>query len=113
MIRKTYLLYSGILLLAFLISVLILNSPTENPRSEYEKELVAMYKQIPEDVIEESEGENRPDRPDLAAMQNYFTIMDPELKAVPVERLIMAWDEINTMNNSVLKQDNPLLCQAV
>ncbi|RLD37103.1 MAG: hypothetical protein DRI83_04455, partial [Bacteroidetes bacterium] len=108
MIRKTYLLYSAILLLAFLISVLILNRPTKNPRSEYEKELVAMYKQIPENVIKESEGKNRPDRPDLAAMQNYFSIMDPELKAVPVERLIMAWDETSTMKNSAQKQDNPL-----
>ncbi len=63
-----------------------------------------MYKQIPEDVIEESEGENRPDRPDLAAMQNYFSIMDPELKAVPVERLIMAWDETNLIKNRIQKQ---------
>ncbi len=108
MIRKTYLLYSAILLSAFLISVLILNRPTKNPRSEHEKELVAMYKQIPENVIKESEGKNRPDRPDLAAMQNYFSIMDPELKAVPVERLIMAWDETSTMKNSAQKQDNPL-----
>ncbi len=108
MTKRTYFLTAGIILSALAITFSIVNMPGTDPRSDYEKELQAMYAQIPEDIIEESEGDNRPDRPDLAAMQNYFSIMDPLLKEVPVERLKVAWEQSNAIRSSTLKQSNAL-----
>jgi len=108
MTRKHYFFTAAMLLLAASVSFIIINRPAGDARDEYEKELIAMYSQVPGDIISEAEGENRPDRPDLAAMQNYFSIMDPALKAVPVERLKLAWEQKRSMQHNILKQDNPL-----
>jgi hypothetical protein len=106
--KKSYLLPAGTLFTALLITLVFLNIRENDPRAEYEKELIAMYAQVPEDIAEQSEGDNRPDRPDLAAMQNFFSIMDPELKAVPVERLKKAYEYSRELQKSSLKQGNAL-----
>ncbi|MEE4257734.1 MAG: T9SS type A sorting domain-containing protein [Bacteroidales bacterium] len=109
MTRKSAILVLSLTALFLSIGLMILNSPSEDPRKEYEEELIAMFKQIPDDIGEEAEGENRPDRPDLAAMQNFFSTMDPELKAVPAERLSAAWDATRELKKSTLKQGIPML----
>jgi len=108
MTTKNYLFSTGIILPVLAILFLTFNSHESDPRAEYEKKLIEMYKLIPEDIIEESEGDNRPDRPDLAAMQNYFSIMDPKLGIVPTERLKTAWYETKAMQASPDKQSNML-----
>jgi hypothetical protein len=106
--RKSYFLTAGILISALIISSVYLTFSPNDPRGDYEKELIAMYAQVPEDALEQSEGDNRPDRPDLAAMQNFFSIMDPELKAVPVKRLKKAYEYSKELQESSLKQSNAL-----
>ena len=99
--KKIYHLAAVLLLSALALPFLVINNSSPDPRDEYEQELLAMYNQIPEDIIVESEGDNRPDRPDLAAIQNYFSIMDPALGIVPVERLRTAWEQSHLiMENS-------------
>lgn len=66
------------------------------------------FAELPQDIVEEAEGENRPDRPDLAALQNYFSIMDPALKTVPIERLKIAWESSKKMQASATRSTNAL-----
>jgi len=51
----------------------------------------------------DSLGVKQFDDPQGAAFQNYLMTMDPELKCVPVERLV---DAFKTVKNSVLKEEN-------
>ncbi len=108
MTKKSTYFAAGILLAVFAISLFLTNTPTQDARDEFEKELLAMAAQIPESTTLESEGENRPDRPDLAAIQNYFSIMDPALAEVPVERLKVAWELTRQMQDNSLKESNTL-----
>ncbi|PKP35612.1 MAG: hypothetical protein CVU00_01345, partial [Bacteroidetes bacterium HGW-Bacteroidetes-17] len=81
-----------ILFLTIIGTFLILNIPNEkNPRNEYEQFLLAEYQKIPQ--ISESQLKDlpKPTRPDLAAIQNYFMTLDPDLKRVPTERLNTAY----------------------
>ncbi|MEN8224281.1 MAG: T9SS type A sorting domain-containing protein [Bacteroidota bacterium] len=97
--------------LSFMVIVLTFlfqHNNTTDPREEYESFLLAQFAQIPEDIMTESEGENRPDRPDLAAMQNYFNTLDPALGAVPVERLKDAWEYTRSVQQSVNRESNAL-----
>jgi len=109
MTRKPTILVLSLTVFFLSIGLMILISLSEDPRKEYEKELLAMFKQVPDDIADEAKGENRPDRPDLAAMQNFFSTMDPELKAVPAERLRTAWDQTRELKKSTLKQGIPML----
>jgi len=107
--RKQSVITLSLLVFAAASATLIFNVFSGDSRKEYERELLAMQSQIPENINQEAEGENRPDRPDLAAIQNFFSIMDPELKTVPVERLRTAWDKTRELEKAPLKQDMPML----
>lgn len=82
-----------LLFLLFLVPIfgwIFLNNSSENSRKEYESylrgELDAYKKQIPEgDLSEKALGQ-----PDMAALQEYFQVMDPKEKRVPQERLVLA-----------------------
>ena len=111
MTQKKHYLTAGLALSALLISFFIFNNPAPDPRDAYEQKLIAMYAQIPEATIVESEGDNRPDRPDLAAIQNFFSIMDPALGHVPVERLRTAWEQTRTMQENSIRESNALYWQ--
>src|SRR5210317_1118223 len=108
MMKKSYYLAAGLLISAFLLTTVVLDRPSKDLRAEYEQELIKMHAQVPNDALEQSEGENRPDRPDLAAMQNYFSIMDPQLKTVPTERLRDAFEYSRSLQATGLKQGNAM-----
>ncbi|MBU1014421.1 MAG: T9SS type A sorting domain-containing protein [Bacteroidetes bacterium] len=94
-----------ILFLTIIGSFLILNIPNDkNPRDEYEQFLLAEYQKIPQMSEEELKDLPKPTRPDLAAIQNYYMTLDPDLKRVPVERLKTAY--LNTESISKLKSSN-------
>ena len=75
-----------------------------DPRNSYEQYLLAEYAKLPKDIIDQSKSENRPDRPDLAAIQNYFSIVDPALAAVPSDRLKEAWVQTRLMQESSVRE---------
>ncbi len=79
-----------------------------DPRNSYEQYLLAEYAKLPKDIIDQSKSENRPDRPDLAAIQNYFSIVDPALAAVPSDRLKEAWVQTRLMQESSVRESNNL-----
>jgi hypothetical protein len=108
MTKKIYFLPAGIIFAAVVTALLITYPKASDPRQEYEEKLLAMAGEMPENMLEEYEGENRPDRPDLAAMQNYFSIMDPALGAVPVERLKTAWEQAKEIENTSIREGNAL-----
>ena len=95
-------------LLLIALSVVFIQNDNPDPREEYEQYLLARFSEIPETVIEDSDGENRPDRPDLAAIQNYFSILDPALGEVPTERLKEAWDYMRPLQESSIRGSNAL-----
>ncbi|MBE9491451.1 MAG: hypothetical protein IMY70_01085, partial [Bacteroidetes bacterium] len=51
-------------------------------REKYEQYLNGEYDKMPDCSEKERNKMAKPDRPDLAAMQNYFMIVDPQLKRV-------------------------------
>jgi len=106
--KKQIYLATKLSLLIIAVSFVFQQKETIDPREQYEEFLLEQFAQIPEDIIEESEGENRPDRPDLAAMQNYFNIMDPALGFVPVERLSSAWEYTRSIQETTNREGNVL-----
>lgn len=67
------------------------------PREKYEQFLVSEYKKVPMITEEENEEAGKPTRPDLAAIQDYFVTLDPELGRVPTERLKDAYDQTRSI----------------
>lgn len=84
-----------------LVAALILNDLFRNSdsRARYEEKLLAEFRKLPMEDFTEVKGEKAPDRPDLAAVQNYFTTMDPALGRVPSGRLVKAWEQMQTMQH--------------
>jgi len=62
-------------------------------REKYEQFLNEEYKNIPNCSDEDLKGVPKVNHPDLAAIQNYFMTLDPELGRVPVERLKKAYKQ--------------------
>lgn len=94
---KKYLL-SFIAIIA--IGVLVFKYQDNDARDEYvnaiNKELKAFQKMLPE----ESSDEKALGQPDMAALQEYYQVMDPVEKRVPQERLVKALKETNTIQEA-------------
>ena len=115
--KKQIILTTGLLIpfLAILIGSGILKSENKtNFRAEYETFLNSEYAKIQRIDPEVLKELPKPDRPDQAAIRNYFMTVDPELKAVPSYRLKKAYEEMKTIqqtanfksgNNSVQWQE--------
>lgn len=65
---------------------------SEKRRKQYEKYLVSCYQQLPDYSKQAREKIAKPDRPDLAAIADYFATMDPVTKNIPKKRLIKAME---------------------
>ncbi len=65
--------------------LLPLNKSSE--RSKYEAYLTAEFKKIPYQNVSDLKSIPKLDRPDMAAIQDYYQIIDPKTKTVPVKRL--------------------------
>jgi photosystem II stability/assembly factor-like uncharacterized protein len=75
--------FSGLLLLlvALLFSIIYFRQLQDDPRDSWEQYLSDEYQKIPAPA----------GKPDMAALQNYYMTIDPELKRVPSERLYSAY----------------------
>lgn len=105
---KIMIFSAGLLLPVIFLALLTMDAPVDNPRDAYEHYLLQRFEEIPEDIVQEADGKNRPDRPDLAALQNFFSIMDPALGSVPTERLRDAWEQSRMLEESMLREGNGL-----
>ncbi|MCF8378288.1 MAG: T9SS type A sorting domain-containing protein [Bacteroidales bacterium] len=65
--------------------------PSKNARLNWDNYLLSTCKKIPVNA----------DGPDLAALQNYFMTIDPELKRVPTERLYNAYIKTKELRSAV------------
>lgn len=91
LIHSALMISVSVLLIAS-IAIVDFNSLSE--RQKYEAFLVNDYSNIPELGMDDIESLPKPDRPDLAAIQNYYMTLDPDLKRVPTERLHEAYLEM-------------------
>ena len=95
--NKKLLLTISVILPVLLISLMaIFSLPVKKELSErekYEQFLNNEYKNIPNCSEEELKDVPGVNHPDLAAIQNYFMTLDPELGRVPVERLKEAYKQ--------------------
>jgi hypothetical protein len=62
-------------------------------RQNYEEFLMEQYPKLPRYTDEELEEIPKPEHPDLAAFQDYFMTLDPQLGRVPTERLKAAFQK--------------------
>lgn len=93
--KKTFRISSFILLI--MLSIGLLNPvfqdyKKESKRTAYEKQLHEVMKQIPTQS-RELDTIAKVDRPDVAALQNYFQTLDPALGVVPVKRQYAAYEQ--------------------
>ena len=87
------------LFIVLLVSSLVFLYFNENDgRKQYEKFLLQEYQKLPFRSIDELKELPEETRPDLAAIQNYFMTIDPNLKRVPVERLKAAFSQTTSIN---------------
>ncbi|MDZ7742574.1 MAG: hypothetical protein U5Q03_12685 [Bacteroidota bacterium] len=80
-----------------------------DPREAYEQFLLAEYKNVPQLSEEELKEMDKPTRPDLAAIQDYFMTLDPALGRVPNERLKDAFLQTRSLQqHASLKSTNSI-----
>jgi len=82
--RNFSVMLTAIMILA-VVTVVFFNQ--ENDRQRYERFLMEEYAKMPDLPEADYKDLKKPDRPDLAAMQNYFMLADPATGTVPVDRL--------------------------
>ncbi|NOU45955.1 MAG: T9SS type A sorting domain-containing protein [Bacteroidales bacterium] len=93
---------SGILAssLVFLTVFFIFNSDNKpDKRTEYEQFLLKSYKSFPSPETDLKQIP-KADRPDMAAMQNYYQTIDPELGYVPRKKQYEAYLQTKTMGST-------------
>ncbi|MCF8232674.1 MAG: T9SS type A sorting domain-containing protein [Bacteroidales bacterium] len=82
--------YIYLLILMPLLSAAVIvffNLSSANERVQYENYLLTEFKKIPRYDGKDHKDIPKMDRPDMAALQDYYRTMDPETKRVPRERL--------------------------
>ncbi len=80
-------IYMSAVLLVFLAGGIIFLNQDDNPRKEYEQYLLSEFQKIPDYKGKDLNQIPKMDRPDMAALQDYYRTMDPETKRIPRERL--------------------------
>ena len=106
--RKIYSLISLFIVIVF--TVTIFNQKNKDPRSEYEKfllEKAAFHSEIGD---EHTRSLRSPDKPEMAAFQEYIKTVDPELGYVPKERLWSSYQKTLEIEEEVKAlRDDPIV----
>ncbi len=102
---KKIVLFAGTAIILLTLTLLIYFH-NNDPRAAYEKHLMNEYSRVPDLSEEEMKSIKKPDRPDLAALQNYFMLADPELGYVPVERLKEGYYAAGRIRNESILRSN-------
>lgn len=109
---KRFSITNKILAFIFVLSIpaaLIIRLPKSEPtdkRVEHEQFLREQMDKIPSYSEEELKNMPKPDRPDQAAIHNYFMTFDPKSGVVPKERLMQAYNDLQA--NPQKNRNNPL-----
>lgn len=98
--KKLFLPLSLLTTSLFILSFFYFNSKQNNQRTEYEKFLNQKFKKITALEKRTNDKIPKPDRPDLAAVYDYYRTLDPKLKRVPQERLRKAYKQTKSQNKS-------------
>jgi len=77
-------------ILVLMVFVLNFNLKKTDTRKAYDEYLKGMYSEAWKNFS--CDGIKKADKPDMAALQNYYMTIDPELMRVPTERLITAYN---------------------
>lgn len=80
--------------------VFVFNYEAKNPREEYANSIHKELKDFQKNLPEESTDEKALGQPDMAAMQEYYQVMDPVEKRVPQERLAKAHQEARAIQET-------------
>ena len=87
--KKSYLPISIIFI--SLLYLLIWNKKI-NPREKYDRYLAREYRQMSGLFTAETNEDNEPDHPEMAAFQNYYMTLDPNTKKVPEKTLLKSYN---------------------
>lgn len=91
--------FSGITLSIFAVLLgghLLLNQQTGH-RGEYEKSILKKAETIKVQINKSKDGVKSPDQPDMAAFQEYIMTADPATGDVPVDRLMVAYEQTKAL----------------
>lgn len=91
-------LFSFIAVIA--IAAIVFSFQDDDPRKQYAKTINKELKAFQEMIPEESQDEKALGQPDMAALQEYYQVMDPLEKRVPQERLVKANKEAKAIQES-------------
>ncbi len=81
--------------------IVLKNKNNDKDRKNHEKFLLNEYEKVHALPIKEGKNIPKADRPDLAAIQNYYMTIDPYLKRVPTERLQYAYLQTNKIQKQI------------
>lgn len=84
--------------LSILASATFLMLKQNNARENYEQFLLSEWSTLDPDLIREPDSVPKLDRPDMAALQDYYEVLDPEEKRIPTERLREARQTAHYLN---------------
>ncbi|RLD60805.1 MAG: hypothetical protein DRJ05_03865, partial [Bacteroidetes bacterium] len=100
--KKNTLTFISLVTLALVIIALFSQQLKTDKRTSYDKFLAQEYQKVSNLYDDNDDTDNKPDHPELAALQNYYMVFDPEENRVPVERLAVA----NKYTQQLQKQNN-------
>ncbi len=80
-----------------IVSAILHKTCHTRERDRYEAFLLSQFSEIPDYCTEKPDSLVMPDRPDLAAFQEYIMTIDPVLQRVPAERLAKAYEQTRTI----------------
>jgi len=93
----------------FVFSLFFFPLYLNDERTAFESFLKKEYSKMSKIDASKLEEIPKPDRPDLAALFDYYRTLDPQLKRVPRERLKQAYAETQFYNDIAKKNKNQLL----
>jgi len=102
-----------VILSVILYGEIVLKNNNTKERKDYEEYLIDEYEKINKLPIKEGKKIAKADRPDIAAIQNYYMTIDPYLKRVPTERLQQAYyitkkqqaqNDLKALNNLIWEE---------
>lgn len=76
-------------------------------RKQYEQYLLSEWSQLDQSAAKSPDSVPKMDRPDMAAFQDYYEIIDPVEKTVPTERLREARQIRNAVRNKSSRVESP------
>ena len=98
--QKGKISYRVFLLIFTVFAIIPLSKDSMTKCEKYERFLISQYGIIQSDIGSASNREQKPDRPELAALQDYIMTLDPETGVIPKHRLENAFLRMQVLKNT-------------